>query len=136
MGLAWGEHLATGIEAIDGQHRELFERLNTFLAACDAGQGKDELLGMLQFLDDYVVFHFRAEELIQEECDYPDRVRHRHYHRMFIERLASLKRRFLIEGPTVELVAEINRFTIGWLIDHIGEKDREFARTVLQNRCP
>jgi hemerythrin len=134
MGLAWGEHLATGIDTIDDQHRELFGRLNDFLAACDSGQGKEELLGMLQFLDDYVVFHFRAEELIHEEYDYPDRARHRQYHRMFIDRLTSLKRRFLVEGPTIDLVAEINRFTIGWLIDHIGDKDREFARTVLQKQ--
>ncbi len=131
MGLAWGEHLATGIEAIDDQHRELFGRLNVFLAACDAGQGNEELLGMLQFLDDYVVFHFRAEELIQEEYGYLDRSRHRQYHCMFIDSFTSLKRRFLIEGPTADLIAEINRFTIGWLIDHIGEKDREFARSVL-----
>ncbi len=134
MGLAWGEHLATGIGTIDDQHRELFDRLNAFLAACDAGQGKSELVGMLQFLDDYVAFHFRAEELIQEERGYPDRARHRQYHRMFIDSLTGLKRRFLIEGPTTDLVAEINRFTVGWLIDHIGEKDREFARSVLQNR--
>lgn len=128
MALEWGEYLATGVGPVDEQHRELFRRLNTFLDACDAGKGKKELLGMLQFLDDYVAFHFRAEERLQEEYDYYDRARHREYHRSFIRKLSELKRRFLLEGPTPDLVEEINRFTVGWLLSHIAEKDRDFGR--------
>jgi hemerythrin len=130
MGISWGEHLATGIEEIDAQHRELFRRLNAFLDACDAGKEKKELVGMLQFLDDYVVVHFRAEERLQELYGYSDRARHREYHRGFVGRLTDLKRRFLLEGPTSSLVKEINRTVVGWLLDHIAEKDRHFGAAV------
>jgi hemerythrin len=127
MGILWGEHLATGIEEIDEQHRELFRRLNAFFDACDAGKEKQELIGMLQFLDDYVVIHFRAEERLQELYGYSERDRHRDYHRGFVGQLTDLKRRFLLEGPTPALVKEINRIVVGWLLDHIAEKDRLFG---------
>ena len=127
MGIAWGEHLATGITEVDDQHRELLRRLNEFLDACDAGKGKEELIGMLQFLDEYVVIHFSTEERLQKLNDYPDRVRHREYHRGFIRQLTDMKRRFLLEGPTPALVKEINRTLVGWLLDHIAIKDRAFA---------
>lgn len=130
MGIAWGEHLATGIGEIDVQHRELFRRLNGFLDACDAGKGKLELVGMLQFLDDYVVVHFRDEERLQELHGYHERARHREYHRGFVLRFMELKRRFLLEGPTPSLVQEINRAVVGWLLDHIAEKDRLFGAFV------
>src|SRR5512142_2380351 len=104
MGIVWGEYLVTGIVTVDEQHKELFRRINEFLNACDDGRGRDDLIGLLQFLDDYVVFHFRAEELLQEESDYADRTHHREYHRWFIEELTDLKRRFLLEGPTTELM--------------------------------
>jgi hemerythrin len=127
MGIAWGEHLATGITEVDNQHRELLRRLNAFLDACDAGKGKEDLIGMLQFLDDYVVIHFRTEERLMEIHSYPDRVLHRGYHHGFIRQLKELKRRFLLEGPSPSLVKEINRVVVGWLLDHIAIKDRAFA---------
>jgi len=127
MGIAWGEHLATGITEVDDQHRELLRRLNEFLDACDTGKGKDDLIGMLQFLDDYVVIHFRTEERLMDNHGYPDRVLHRGYHRGFIRQLNDLKRRFLLEGPSPSLVKEINLTVVSWLLDHIAVKDRAFA---------
>jgi hemerythrin len=130
MGIAWGEHLATGITEVDDQHRELVKRLNAFLDACDAGKGKEDLIGMLQFLDDYVVIHFRTEERLQELHGYHGRARHREYHRGFIRQITELKRKFILEGPTPALVKEINRTLVGWLLEHISEKDREFATAI------
>lgn len=129
MGIAWEERLATGIETVDEQHRELFCRINAFLDACDNNRGKAELIGLLQFLDDYVTLHFRNEELLQLEGNYHDRQLHQGYHRWFAENLTDLKRRFLMEGPHEELMKEINRLVVGWLLDHIAEKDRDFGRS-------
>jgi hemerythrin len=130
MGIAWGEHLATGITEVDDQHRELVKRLNAFLDACDAGKGKEDLIGMLQFLDEYVVIHFRTEERLQKLHGYHGLARHREYHRGFIRQLTELKRKFILEGPTPALVKEINRTLVGWLLEHIAEKDREFATAI------
>jgi len=132
MAIQWGAYLATGIEEVDSQHRELFRRLNAFLDACDAGKETGEILGMLQFLDDYVIVHFSDEERLQEKYDYPDRARHKQYHREFVRHLADLKRRFILDGPTPLLVKELNRHLVGWLLHHIAEKDRDFGQLVAE----
>jgi hemerythrin len=129
-GIEWTEDLAILVGGIDDQHRELFRRLNVFLGACDSGKGVEDLVRMLQFLDDYVAIHFREEERLHEEFAFPERHRHRGYHRAFLEQLGMLKMRFLKEGPTPDLVATINRIVVGWLLDHISRRDREFGEWV------
>lgn len=127
MGIQWRDDLATGIELIDDQHKELFNRLNQFLDACDSGKAKEELLGLLQFLNDYIAEHFVAEEKVQEEMGYVFRSAHRKYHQAFMKELTEFKRRFLLEGPTPALVSDINRVCVGWLLDHVSVKDKMFA---------
>jgi hemerythrin len=133
-GIQWSDDLAVRVGAVDEQHRELFRRLNLFLDACDAGKGTADLVKMLQFLDDYVSIHFRDEERLQEEFGFPFRHQHRSYHRSFEEQLGILKKRFIREGPTADLVATINRVVVGWLLDHISRKDREFGEWVRAER--
>jgi hemerythrin-like metal-binding protein len=62
MGFEWEPSLAVGHEVIDAQHQELFKRVNTLLEACKAGRGKEEILGVMEFLEAYIGEHFRAEE--------------------------------------------------------------------------
>lgn len=125
--LQWQENLDIGIPEIDAQHRELFDRLSRFLEACDEGRGKEELVSMLQFLDDYVGVHFKAEEEFQKKIDFEGRKEHRKLHQRFRQDLLDAKRRFIVEGPTDEVIAAINRLVVGWLVEHISTFDREMA---------
>jgi hemerythrin len=67
MAVAWTEELATGIEVIDDQHKELFRRIDGLLEACKAGKGREAVAGVLAFLENYVVEHFAAEEKIPRQ---------------------------------------------------------------------
>lgn len=67
MNLNWDNNLATGIVNIDNQHKELFDRINKLLIAMKEGKGKDEVIGTLNFLEDYVIKHFTEEEEIQKK---------------------------------------------------------------------
>ena len=62
MAIEWNEKLATGNSNIDDQHKELFCRFDTLLAACNQRKGKDEVHNLLLFLGDYVKTHFSMEE--------------------------------------------------------------------------
>ena len=126
MGIQWTDDLATGIDLIDRQHQELFRRLNLFLDACDAGKGNRELIAILQFLDDYLHVHFATEERLQKEAGFLQLEIHRAYHQSFVKEFTALKKRFLLEGASESLVADINRFVVGWLLDHISQKDCMF----------
>ena len=71
MEFAWSDDLLTGVRDIDEQHRELFSRVNTLIVACTQQKGKDEIGNYLQFLMDYVAFHFAAEEREMTTYQYP-----------------------------------------------------------------
>lgn len=126
--MQWSKELNVGVAEIDAQHRGLVEALNRFVEACDEGRSDDQLVEMLGFLDDYVSEHFAVEERIQAESGFPNLEAHRELHRKFIHHLHELKRRFLHEGASPEIVAEINRMVADWLVKHIAGSDKEVAR--------
>jgi hemerythrin len=61
MGIPWTDSLAVGIPEIDQQHQELFLRLERLLRGIVGGE-REEVGRLLEFLGDYVVRHFGAEE--------------------------------------------------------------------------
>lgn len=69
--IEWLDQYSVGVESIDNQHKELFARINKLLDACSQGEGKKVLPEVLDFLGDYVVFHFSTEEKYMKEYLYP-----------------------------------------------------------------
>jgi hypothetical protein len=57
----WDNRLGTGIGIIDGQHRELFKRIDLLELAIYNGKSRDELIKMMDFLDYYVDEHLELE---------------------------------------------------------------------------
>ena len=80
MAISWRTELEIGVPEIDEQHKHLVESFNVFLRACRDGQGSSELLKLMEFLDEYVVKHFREEETLQRKLAYPDHDSHRLQH--------------------------------------------------------
>ncbi len=124
MPVAWTSDLATGVEEIDDQHRELFRRINSLLEACNQGQGKNEVVKVIAFLEDYVIEHFSEEERHMSDRDYPDFGKHRVQHREFMENLSTLKQQLEADGPGLGVVLSTNRLVIDWLTNHIRKEDK------------
>jgi hemerythrin len=125
----WRESLAIGVEEIDNQHKELIRRFDDLLSACgEGGKGMAELKGLLTFLDDYIVEHFRDEEKLQESSGYPEFEEHKKLHDAFIERIFELQNEILIEGMAVHHVLETNNILLKWLINHISVEDKKLGK--------
>ncbi len=125
--MEWTDDLATGVELIDTQHKELIARLNQLFTACSSGKGKEEVGKTLDFLGDYVVFHFGAEEKEMTARRYPEYTTHKALHDQFIQDFLALKGRFETGGPTVNLVISANQFLVNWLINHIRNIDKRMG---------
>ncbi len=124
MSIEWTEDLATGVNEIDNQHKELFKRINNLLNACKEGKGRDETGKIIQFLDDYVITHFSAEEEYMRKYDYPGFTHHKAQHLEFMENFSKLKTQVEKEGPGVHLVVTINHMVVQWLQNHIKKVDK------------
>ena len=131
MAITWREELSIGVEQIDSQHKELLARFDMLLNACKLGKGKEELSHLLGFLDEYVVTHFRDEEVLQRQCGYPDYEAHRAEHAAFVARIKDLKNRMANDGEiSIEHILDTNKLLMDWLLRHISKRDREVGRHI------
>ncbi len=119
--------LMTGNTLIDSEHRQLIDAINGLLDACSKGKGREEITRTMKFLQDYTKKHFGDEERLQLSSGYPDYTNHKSYHAYFIKKVDELSARLAKEGPSVAIVAEINRALADWLFNHIKTQDVKVA---------
>jgi hemerythrin len=127
MQLKWRDELMVGLPEVDGQHKEFVARINTLLAACSEGKGAKEVGPVAAFLEDYVEFHFSAEERLMASHSYPALKDHKEQHQYFRDEFAGLKAS-LHRAPAGAAVAlQLNQLLVKWFTDHISTEDRDFA---------
>lgn len=127
MPVEWREHLSVGVTRIDNQHKELFRRFNALMTAINQGDGAEQVLEVLNFLDDYTKNHFRDEEQLMVEYRYSHLEYHRQEHAQFCRDLEKLKNRIIAEGFTRQNVLLTSRTMLRWLIQHICTTDKALA---------
>ncbi|MFL5261406.1 MAG: bacteriohemerythrin [Anaeromyxobacteraceae bacterium] len=127
MAIEWSARLAVGVELIDGQHRELFRRVNDLVAAMEAQRSEAEVRRILSFLGDYVLTHFEAEERLMRHHAYPEFPKHKAIHDVFVKDLVALKAQVDKDGANAALALKLNGTVCSWLLDHIGVTDRAFG---------
>jgi hemerythrin len=123
--IQWNDNLASGSLEIDTQHKELFQRINALLAGFDKGSiDRQEFSKTIQFLTDYVVFHFGNEENYMAKFAYSSTSQHKAQHEQFVKSFGKLKDRMMLEGLNPELAEETKQLLVDWLINHIKYSDR------------
>jgi hemerythrin len=127
MAYTWTKDLETGNPLIDSQHQQLIQAVNDLLAACSVGQGRDKLNQTLDFLASYTIRHFRDEERLQQQYQYPDYNNHKNLHEHFKVFVQDLVTQIKAAGPTTSLVSKVT-FGVGdWLVNHIKKEDTKVA---------
>jgi len=127
VAIQWLDSLSVGVEEIDNQHKGLFDAVNKLYDACSQGKGRQEVGKIVDFLGEYVITHFEAEEKLQQQNSYPDYGKHKEEHEKFIVDFTALKNRLEAEGSTLSFVSLVNRTVSDWLIRHISSTDKAFG---------
>ena len=134
--MLWKDKYNIGVDLIDRQHRELFERVNRFLTVLRSPvpweEKVHEVNETLAFMQEYVVVHFRDEEQYQEELGYPGLEEHRKVHVQLIHDVTEFAKQYEKEGYREELVQQFGGRLLAWLINHVAATDQkigEYARS-------
>ena len=128
QGFEWDDSLSVGVKLIDEQHKVFIERLNKLSAAIESRQQAQYISKTLDFLVDYVEFHFGAEERLMAAHNYPGLEQHKSKHEEFRNSLADLLvTEFDEEDAVSKLADSINNFQISWLKNHIRQTDMQLA---------
>ena len=116
------------IEEIDAQHAELFRRAGELIMGIR--RGAEGLGRHIDFLHEYAVGHFGAEEEWMRQARYPGYVRHQAEHDRFVEDLVALSVEHARHGAAAFQTLHAERWLTEWLDQHVGGTDAEFARFV------
>lgn len=131
----WRENYRVGVDIIDEQHMELFNNLGEFIKlvqnkTLDWNDRLEKAKETLEFLQDYVVYHFDEEEKLQKKINYPGLDSHREAHRKFKEGIKEYIHIFMEGGFTEDKMQEFSAKLMTWLIMHVGKMDQEIGRYV------
>ncbi|MBI5588242.1 MAG: hemerythrin family protein [Deltaproteobacteria bacterium] len=129
MALTWQKSLETGIDWQDTQHKGLFASIDKLLKAMLDNRGKEELTNLIKFLDRYVVEHFGAEDQTMTRLNYSEKVSHMAEHRVFKEKIATIKKE-VEKGVNPATVIALQQQSTRWLINHIGSVDKKLGEFI------
>lgn len=120
----------TGIEAIDNQHRQLFEIIASMHDALEASKkGFDKydfIVETLAELKEYTEIHFADEEEYMESINYRDLDAQKKAHRSFVERISKIEL-YELDDNQEEYLEKLTDYLITWLSQHILKMDSKIA---------
>jgi hemerythrin len=123
MQLKWTQDFSVGVDKIDSQHKELFERINNLDAAMRQGSAKEEVVRLIEFLDKYVIIHFGTEEKHMTDYNYPGYSLHKAKHDWFKKEFSDIQTKLDTGGITPDLIVLSNNLLITWFSNHIRTID-------------
>jgi hemerythrin len=128
MRIQWDDRLLTGNSTIDGQHQELFRRVNLLIEACHRGEAKEAINEAIGFLEIHIVEHFEAEEKLLRDYNFPDYEEHAKEHSEFRGHIIRLKKMFNTHGSDYSMAIDTITILVEWTGFHIHGRDKAFCR--------
>ena len=124
--IVWSDANNTGIPIIDEQHRGIVASINSFHYFTQRGNGLDALKPTFSILEQYTDLHFRTEESLMYEAEYPAVDVHVVCHRELMKKTTAVLRDPAAYGDE----AAVLKFLRDWWLTHISREDRKYAPDV------
>ena len=116
---------------LDEQHKRIVDMINTLISDREATVRSETISEMLDGLTKYAMNHFREEEQLLEEHEYPDLASQKEEHTAYRIKVVAFCQSTISYEDSVP--AELLKFMHGWWVNHILESDMKY-RTFLTER--
>ena len=120
----WNESYSVGVEHLNKQHMTLINQINLLHEAMKVGKGKETITEILDNLINYTATHFKSEEKLFSQYNFPDTEKHVVEHTTFVEEVLTFKEDF--DKGRIMVTFEVMDFLKNWLIKHILGSDMEY----------
>lgn len=124
MLITWNESYSVGVEKINDQHKKLVEIINKLHEGMKSGQAKNVMEGILNELVDYTKNHFKTEEDLFNQYNYPQGVQHKVEHENLLIKVGDFVNKFVSGDAIISM--ELMDFLREWLINHIQGTDMQY----------
>jgi hemerythrin-like metal-binding protein len=123
--ISWKDEYSVGIKSIDIEHQKLLGLINQFLTASRHETSTFYEQEALEKLIDYTQYHFKHEEDMMAEYDYPGLEAHKKEHRDMVARVEELVEDYNLRGK--EALEDTADFLKHWLVSHIQVVDQRYS---------
>jgi hemerythrin-like metal-binding protein len=129
--MEWNKGYSVGVAIFDDEHKKLITIINQLAEAVTAGVDKAALQNIADSLVEYVLMHFRHEEMYFDDWAYPAAAEHIAIHAKLRQKVFDYRKQ-IMEKDAQTLAAELSEFLRGWLTDHILIEDRKYGEFLCQ----
>jgi hemerythrin len=121
--ISWNNEIhSVGNRLMDEHHQQLFNLVNLFIDLyCEPDPQRKTYYDSLKKLSDYAQKHFRTEEWLLSEQNYPLLQEQEAEHSRFEDRVI----RYTVQLDLNQL-PELVQFLVEWLVHHILEEDMKY----------
>lgn len=126
MNITWRESYSVGVTKIDEQHKKLFALLNELKDAQEKEKDYDTFYKIINELCDYSVYHFKTEEDLLKEINYPHLSEHVEEHEYFRRQVKELQK--MSKERKLLLSIKLVIFLKEWILTHVLQSDKDFGR--------
>ncbi len=123
--ISWKDCYATGISQFDEEHQNLVIQVNSLYEAIRAREADTRLAEIIPALVAYTETHFRHEEDLMQEHQYPDLNPHIQEHDELRSKVADFLAQ--LEQGNPDLPLQLFGFLREWLLNHIVETDGKYG---------
>lgn len=123
--IEWTPEYSVGNQELDEQHKVLFSTINNFFHS----KGKQAVIEIFHDLLTYADLHFKAEESLLRQLNYPETDQHVKKHNELLDKLLLLQKK--LEDYNEELHYKISIFLYQWLSSHILKCDMDYKSYAL-----
>ena len=134
MTKSWKTDLATGIQLIDAQHRELFARIDRLLDKMLAGEDPKAYGETFRFVRAYADFHFGTEEGLMDSNAYPQTDFHKSQHRWFVAEIDKIHAENMARGLDGSSQMRLSYVLVDWFSNHIRGVDHKLTAFLKERR--
>lgn len=133
--ISWSSQLATGLDDVDSQHKQLIHIINELGRMHANGATPDQLRSVFVELHDYTVYHFQHEAWLMSQwpVNEANKAAHLKAHRLFVERIEKAGE--LVATHPDAVVDHMLAFLVKWLVHHITGMDARLAREIMALRA-
>jgi hemerythrin len=125
--LKWSAGYELGIEMLDYEHQDLFERLNELNAELIRHDEREKIEACLGEIYSRMEAHFALEERFMREHKFPAYAQHKMEHDQLLDEFMEFMMRF--ERDATLTYGEAEQATLKhWVVDHVLTSDLEMSR--------
>lgn len=118
--IQWVPEYSVGNKEMDEQHNTLFIMINEFFHQ----DNKEAAVNLFQYLTTYVDLHFKAEENLLRQINYPKTAEHIKQHNELTDKFNLLEQK--LDNYTIDLHHKISTFLYSWLTSYILKSDMDY----------